>query len=228
MDELRESTPEIGEVTPQHTVTPKKLLLLLFIFVLFFLIGFVLATHYFANPASHKSPQTTRLLPTQPTYVNKQYGYKFIYPSDITILEAATPNKPTPTNINLFVPLEKGELQKAILRQGDMTGVCTITVLANPKRLTIAQWAPMYHLNAASGDNLVKITGDAKLDTLPAKTFSIFLFDHNDKAIAAARDNVVYLIRYPETVGNPNFDSDPQSKEMSADCKNLIPTFKIF
>lgn len=157
------------------------------------------------------------------TYTNAQYHYRFSYPAEASVREAA-PFSPTQTP-DVYV-LSTGEVQKVTIVKGSVYGACSITVFPNTQQLTLTQWAQNYHQDAVGGDNLAKLVGDTTIGKQSAKQFDIYLFDHTDTAFAVAHESFIYFIEYARTTTNPNYAVDPDMQQMEGICsKTVLPTF---
>lgn len=216
------------QVPSVQTQTPHQAILYAVTFIIMFFAGLgvaylgLLRSAFVQTSIASHQPVHPKTQTNGGTYTNTQYHYQFTYPIGITIKEAVKPSQQTSTTDAILAP---GTLQQSLFEKNGLNNVCVTSVLPNNKGLTIAEWAKMYRVNSVGGNNLVTVTGDANLGGYAAKTFSLFLFDHSDFAIAAVYKNNIYLIRYPETENNPNFDTDPQRKDLAKACSHMIRTF---
>lgn len=207
--------------------TPHHAIFFAMTFIAMFFCGLIAMYLYLlrmAMAAELLAPKTQPTIQTGGNYTNALYQFRFSYPPHIQIREAIKPSQRSSPNDYV---LEGGVLQQVMFETKGNASSCKISVLPNPKALSLEDWLKSYRVNSISGNNAVTVTEETTLGGAPAKAFSVFLFDHDDKGIAALHKNAIYVIRYANIEEDKNVADKQEVKQIAKACREMIPTFKF-
>jgi hypothetical protein len=173
------------------------------------------------DSAKEATPSSKNTSNSSATYENDEFRYKVENKLGLKLTDAKQKGKSKMYfGISDVDTLFSNQLSKISFQSDD--GVCQITVLENPKKLTLDQW--ITSTQPPDYSYIVENVG-TKLDGVKAKKLSIFHFDHNSTAIVTSHKGYIYSLGYRESKGNDNFTEEEQNFQQT--CEDLFATFKF-
>ena len=181
--------------------------------------------HGFEKPienAKSPSPEASSLITTDENtnlkkYTNQQYFYTVSYPKHWDLLEAKESNDQYSASIEKLIEEQQKVTFYETRNDNSARGEFEIRVITNKENPTLEQIVNYYYKDR----NINNIT-DIKIDSVPAKKFSVFEYDKEGAVIGIIYNGNIYYLHYSNA--DPN-DSDFEEHRIIYD--QILSTFKF-